>query len=81
MQVFIHGSSHETLYDHISKRILPKEYGGEYGTISDIIQYWEQKLTTYQDYFSDDEKYGTDETIRPVEYINRVELLSSESAF
>ena len=63
-QVFIHGNSYDTIYDHISQKILPAEYGGEAGTIQDIISYWEQKLISYRSFFLEDGKYGTDERLR-----------------
>ena len=63
-QVFIHGNSYDTIYEHIPKKLLPTEYGGDAGPIQDIVDFWEKKLISYRDYFLEDDKYGTDEKYR-----------------
>jgi hypothetical protein len=67
-EVFIHPFSSETITDHIAKKALPLEYGGDSGPLEAIIKFWEKKLVDYRDYFIDDEKYRTDESKRPLEY-------------
>lgn len=67
-EIFIHPYSHETVSDHISKKILPLEYGGESGPLEAIIKFWEKKLIEYREYFIHDAAYGTDESKRPLEY-------------
>lgn len=66
--IFIHPYSSATISDHISKKILPLEYGGESGPLEAIIQFWEKKLIEYRDYFMQDAIYGTNEAMRPPEY-------------
>lgn len=66
MEAFIHPYTTETLLDHISKEVLPNEYGGEGGSIDSITQYWEEKLIANRDFLMEDEKekYGTVESKR-----------------
>jgi CRAL/TRIO domain len=68
IEVVIHPVSHETLYDHISRKILPTEYGGYSGSLEAIIQFWEHKLVSYRDYFLTDGQYRTEESLRPPEF-------------
>lgn len=66
MDFFIHPNTTETLLDHISRDVLPEEYGGDSGTLESIGQHWEEKLISYRDYFIEEEKekYGSDESKR-----------------
>uniref|UniRef100_A0A1B0C811 CRAL-TRIO domain-containing protein n=1 Tax=Lutzomyia longipalpis TaxID=7200 RepID=A0A1B0C811_LUTLO len=58
-RIHVHGSNIEQLYRYIPKRLFPDEYGGEAGKIEEIIDSWEQKLTSYADWFREDEDlYG-----------------------
>lgn len=68
MEIVIHPTTHETLFDHVSRHILPSEYGGGSGPLEAIIQFWEHKLISYREYFLTDDHYGTDETLRPPEF-------------
>lgn len=68
MEIVIHPTTHETLFDHVSRQILPSEYGGGSGPLEAIIQFWEHKLISYRDYFLTDDQYGTDESLRPPEF-------------
>lgn len=55
----------ESLYSVIPRKILPKEYGGETGTIQSLTDQWEEKLLSYREYFLDDNaKYGVDDRQR-----------------
>lgn len=59
-----HGNDLESLHKFIPKSILPKEYGGEAGTIDDLIADWVNILTENRDFLIEDEKYGVDESKR-----------------
>lgn len=65
LEVFIHPHTHETLYDHMSKRILPLEYEGQSGPLEAIINFWENKLISYREFFRQDDQYGIVESLRP----------------
>ncbi|CRK86625.1 CLUMA_CG000462, isoform A [Clunio marinus] len=68
MEIVIHPRTHETLFDHLSPRILPTEYGGGSGPLEAMIKFWEHKLISYRDYFLADGQFGTNESLRPAEY-------------
>lgn len=68
IEIVIHPTTHETIFDHISRQILPTEYGGNSGSIAAIIKFWEHKLISYREYFLNDGHFGTDETKRPTEF-------------
>jgi len=81
-EIFIHPSSSATLSDHISRSILPLEYGGESGPLEAIIQFWEKKLIEYRDYFIQDATYGTLEAIRPPKYRHyHADFLAATSSY
>lgn len=64
-QILTH-STMESLYDHVPQELLPAEYGGKAGTISEICDYWEEKLLEYRTYLLEDCDLGTDEKKRIV---------------
>uniref|UniRef100_A0A1A9W9W9 CRAL-TRIO domain-containing protein n=1 Tax=Glossina brevipalpis TaxID=37001 RepID=A0A1A9W9W9_9MUSC len=63
-RLFIHNNSLESLTQHIPLKYLPKEYGGENGSIPEIITEWDKKLDYYRDYFNRSKQWGTDEKLR-----------------
>lgn len=63
-QLFVH-SDLESLYKHVPKRLLPKEYGGEAGTVESVINEWEKRMMSYRNYYiEEDSLYGVDEKKR-----------------
>uniref|UniRef100_A0A1B0CUX6 CRAL-TRIO domain-containing protein n=2 Tax=Lutzomyia longipalpis TaxID=7200 RepID=A0A1B0CUX6_LUTLO len=64
-RLHVHGDNLESLYEHIPKKLLPKEYGGEAGSVKELTVKWEKKFMDYRDYFLEEAKYGTDEKKRP----------------
>lgn len=60
----MHGDSLESVYKCIPKKMLPTEYGGEAGSIQDIIDDWEKKLIDSKDYFIEIDKYRSNEAKR-----------------
>lgn len=53
----IHFRGSQSLYDAVDKKILPPEYGGEGENLDSLVNYWNDKLISYRDWFIDDEKY------------------------
>jgi CRAL/TRIO domain len=39
-----HSSDYETLYNFVPRRVLPYEYGGEAGSISEMKEFWMKRL-------------------------------------
>lgn len=80
-QLFVHNKNLESFYEHVPKNILPVEYGGENGTIQEIIDYWEKKLLSYRDYFNEDKNYGVDESLRIGAPFNQETLFGTDGSF
>ncbi|XP_049767640.1 alpha-tocopherol transfer protein-like [Schistocerca cancellata] len=55
----------ESLHKFFPKRILPKEYGGEAGTLAELNERFRKRLESRRDFFLEDGKYGVDEKLRP----------------
>jgi len=54
----LHGNDLNKLQEFVEPKYFPTEYGGNDYAIADIIKQWEAKFEKYQDYFTEDEKYG-----------------------
>lgn len=65
LQIMAH-SNIESLYEHVPKYLLPTEYGGEAGSIAEIMDYWERKLWEYREYLNEEINYRVDESKRVV---------------
>lgn len=64
-QLFIHGTNWQsTLFEHVPQKYLPKELGGENGSIEDIKKSTWDTFVRYREYFMEDSKYGVDEKLR-----------------
>lgn len=71
----------ESLYKVIPQRLLPVEYGGENGTIDDIIKHWEGKLAEYREYLLEEANFGTDESKRQAKLKQHDALFGVEGSF
>ncbi|KAH8234726.1 hypothetical protein KR032_002348, partial [Drosophila birchii] len=80
-RLFVHGNKMELLTDQIPLKYLPKEYGGENGTVPEIVAEWEKKLDAYSDFFKENANYGTDESLRPGKPIDFEGLFGIEGSF
>jgi hypothetical protein len=63
-QLYIHGTNYDSFNKVIPKRLLPKEYGGEVGTIQSLINEWEKKFMSYREFYIEEQQYKTDEKKR-----------------
>lgn len=61
--------------------MLPVEYGGENGTIDDVIKYWEQKVIENRDYLMQEATFGTDESRRQAPLKHKDALFGVEGSF
>jgi hypothetical protein len=75
----VHGSNLKSLYKEIPRKLMPLEYGGEAGTLESIINTWEKRITSYRDYYRDEEKFGVDERKRPTQNASKVNDFSSST--
>lgn len=64
LQIFVHNDL-ESLFKHVPRKLLPKDYGGEASSIESIISDWEKRLMSYRTYYQEeDSMYGVDEVKR-----------------
>ncbi|XP_067007751.1 retinol-binding protein pinta [Anabrus simplex] len=59
-RIQIHRGGLGNLHKVIPPEILPHEYGGTDGPLSDLVDYWKQHLLEKRDWFLEDEKYKAD---------------------
>ncbi|XP_071443193.1 retinol-binding protein pinta-like [Hetaerina americana] len=78
---FVHGDDMNSLFKNVPKRILPNEYGGEAGPISDLASNWKKELENFRDWLLEDEKFKSDESKRPGKPKTREDLFGVEGSF
>jgi hypothetical protein len=71
----------EALYQHVPKDILPIEYGGNGGSINDIIAEWEQKVLDHREFIIKENSYGVDEKKRIGQPKNPETLFGTDGTF
>ncbi|XP_022226704.2 uncharacterized protein LOC111076939 [Drosophila obscura] len=80
-RLYVHGSKWDALYEQVPKKYLPIEYGGENGSIPEIIAEWEQRILAYRSFWAEEENYGTDESLRPGKAIDFENLFGLQGSF
>jgi len=80
-RIYVHGTDMEALYKVVPRRLLPKEYGGDAGTIQEITNALEKRLLANRDFFLEDENYGVDEKKRVGRPNNPDNLFGLEGSF
>ncbi|CAH2104810.1 unnamed protein product [Euphydryas editha] len=63
-RIMIHNNNMDSLHEHVSKEILPEEYGGTGESLQNCIDYWKNKMRDYSSFFEEDLQYGSDESKR-----------------
>lgn len=79
-RLYVHGKM-DSLFEHIPLQYLPKEYGGENGSMEELIAQMDKKFDEYSDFFKENANYGTDETLRPGKPIDFEDLFGTEGSF
>lgn len=70
------------MHKHVPKRLLPKEYGGEAGSVESIINEWEKRIMSYRSYYlEEDTIYGVDEKLRVGQKKNSNTLFGVDGSF
>ncbi|XP_017014306.1 alpha-tocopherol transfer protein-like [Drosophila takahashii] len=80
-RLFVHGNKMDLLTEQIPLKYLPVEYGGENGTVPEIVAAMEKKFDEYSEFFRDNANYGTDESLRPGKPIDFEGLFGIEGSF
>ncbi|XP_044763472.1 alpha-tocopherol transfer protein-like [Coccinella septempunctata] len=71
----------ESLYKFVPKDVLPEEYGGTAGKMSDFNEQWIQKLKDYTPWFKAQESIKADESKRPGKPTNYEDLFGLDGSF
>ncbi|KAK7861949.1 hypothetical protein R5R35_006319 [Gryllus longicercus] len=79
-RVHVH-SDLNTFYQSVPKEILPKEYGGNAGTIKEISEEWQKKLEAWRQYFAEDDQFCAVESKRPGRPKTHQDLFGLEGSF
>ncbi|CAH0726588.1 unnamed protein product, partial [Brenthis ino] len=58
------GQNKEQVYSFFPKEVLPKEYGGMARSLDELTVYWKAKVESYQDWFLEQDKQYSDESLR-----------------
>ncbi|XP_068086825.1 retinol-binding protein pinta isoform X1 [Anabrus simplex] len=79
--VHFHGDNMESVYQHIPKSVLPKDYGGDGPSVEELTAEWKKKIESYRDYFLEDSKYCSNEKKRPGKPKSSEDLFGLEGSF
>lgn len=71
----------ETLYEFVPKELLPAEYGGGVGKLSELKKEWMQKVINNRDMFLDESRWNVDESKRPTENKNGKQIFGIQGSF
>ncbi|XP_055856044.1 clavesin-2-like [Episyrphus balteatus] len=71
-RIFVHSADGETLYDHVPKKYLPIEYGGENGSVADIIASTEKKFLSYREFFKEGVSFGVKDKLKESENLESI---------
>ncbi|XP_067015371.2 retinol-binding protein pinta isoform X2 [Anabrus simplex] len=80
-RVHFHGDNMESVYQHIPKSVLPKDYGGDGPSVEELTAEWKKKIESYRDYFLEDSKYCSNEKKRPGKPKSSEDLFGLEGSF
>ncbi|XP_066145477.1 alpha-tocopherol transfer protein-like [Euwallacea fornicatus] len=78
--IHTHVGKYTTLHEYIAPDLLPVEYGGTVGTVSDIKKWWMGKIMEHKDYLMDESRWAVDESKRTNDNYSR-RTLGMEGSF
>ncbi|XP_046386011.1 retinol-binding protein pinta-like [Ischnura elegans] len=79
-RIRVHGDVN-SLYQDVPQKLLPKEHGGEAGSIEELSSNLKKQIESFRDWFIEDEKYGVDESKRPGKPKSYEDLFGVEGSF
>nr|ATY51916.1 CTD29 [Heliconius melpomene] len=79
-RIYIHKEVKD-LYKYVPQEMLPKEYGGDCGTMDELQEKWTQKLIEYRDWFKAQDALIANESLRPGKPTNYDELFGIDGTF
>ncbi|CAH2238101.1 alpha-tocopherol transfer protein-like [Pararge aegeria] len=78
---FVHSKISEDIYNIFPRDVLPKEYGGDNGTLQDLIDHWKAKVEIYREWFLLEDEQHSDESLRLGEPKTTSSLFGVEGSF
>ncbi|KAK4879832.1 hypothetical protein RN001_007978 [Aquatica leii] len=69
------------LTDAMSKVMLPNEFGGEAGSITELTNAWRQRIERYTDWFKEENKYKSIEELRAGQAKTHSDFFGLEGSF
>lgn len=76
-----HGTDFESLFKFVPQNLFPTEYGGDAGTIDELMNVWTEKFIQYREYFIEEENYGTIEKLRQNPLKNTANMYGVDGSF
>ncbi|KAL4715158.1 hypothetical protein ACJJTC_012205 [Scirpophaga incertulas] len=80
-RIKVHNQNYEAMHQDIPKNILPKEYGGDGSSTTELTDYWKVKVESYREWFLKEENCKSDETKRAGMPKTTSELFGVEGSF
>ncbi|XP_068620796.1 uncharacterized protein [Battus philenor] len=80
-RLYVHNTDFESLYKYVPKEILPAEYGGNAGTIQELLEISKKNILKYSAWLDEEEKFGTDESKRPGKPRTAEDIFGVEGSF
>ncbi|CAH2066480.1 unnamed protein product, partial [Iphiclides podalirius] len=80
-RLYVHTKDSDSLYKYVPKEILPVEYGGNGGTIQELIEWNKKKVLEYSAWLEEDLQLGTDESKRPGKPKTAEDIFGVEGSF
>ncbi|CAH0726585.1 unnamed protein product, partial [Brenthis ino] len=71
---YVYSQQFDAMYEVIPRNILPKEYGGENGSVQQLTDYWKEKVESYRDWYRREEHVRSEESLRPAT-LNTIQTL------
>ncbi|XP_023953649.1 uncharacterized protein LOC112057396 [Bicyclus anynana] len=78
---FVYSKMTDAIYDKFPRKVLPVEYGGDNGTIQELIDHWKVKVESYRDWFLLEAEQRSEETLRLGEPKTSSSLFGVEGSF
>ncbi|XP_069698955.1 retinol-binding protein pinta-like isoform X2 [Periplaneta americana] len=80
-RIHVHENGIESLSDHIPKKSLPQEYGGDGGSVAEIWNSWKKYVESRREWFLQQDKLKSVESKRPGKAMNHGNIFGFEGSF
>ncbi|XP_061707086.1 retinol-binding protein pinta-like [Cydia pomonella] len=80
-RIKVYNQDYKAIYHAVPQAMLPTEYGGQDGSLQELIDYWKLKVESYRDWFVVQETVQSDEAKRPGEPTTSSTLFGVDGSF